>query len=150
MPHPVELVVPPEATGARLDTWLAEQLSVPRARAAALAHEGAILLDGRPAAKSARLRGGQHVRIVEQAAQSAETTPPPEIAWEDEHLIVVDKPPGLVVHPAPGHRGTTLVELLAERAPKEPEPRAVHRLDRDTSGLMLVAKGEPVQRRLQA
>ena len=150
MPHPVELVVPPEATGARLDAWLADQLSLSRARAAALAHEGAILLDGRPAAKSTRLRGGQHVRIVEQAAQSAETPPQPEIAWEDEHLIVVDKPPGLVVHPAPGHRGTTLVELLAERAPKEPEPRAVHRLDRDTSGLMLVAKGEPVQRRLQA
>ena len=60
-------------------------------------------------------------------------------------MLVVDKPPGLVVHPAPGHRGQTLVELLGSV-----EARAVHRLDRDTSGLMLVAKGEPVQRRLQA
>jgi 23S rRNA pseudouridine1911/1915/1917 synthase len=65
-------------------------------------------------------------------------------------MVVVDKPPGLVVHPAPGHRGTTLVELLAERAPREPEPRPVHRLDRDTSGLMLVARDEEVQEQLQA
>jgi 23S rRNA pseudouridine1911/1915/1917 synthase len=65
-------------------------------------------------------------------------------------MLVVDKPPGLVVHPAPGHRGTTLVELLRRNAPGCPEPRAVHRLDRDTSGLMLVAKGEPAQRRLQS
>jgi 23S rRNA pseudouridine1911/1915/1917 synthase len=72
------------------------------------------------------------------------------VVWEDEHMLVVDKPPGLVVHPAPGHRGTTLVELLAGDAPAHAERRAVHRLDRDTSGLMLVAKGEAVQRQLQS
>ena len=67
----------------------------------------------------------------------------------DEAVAVVDKPPGLVVHPAPGHRGVTLVEWLAGRYP-DWDAKAVHRLDRDTSGLMLVAKGEAAQRELQA
>jgi 23S rRNA pseudouridine1911/1915/1917 synthase len=69
--------------------------------------------------------------------------------WQGDTFLVVDKPPGIVVHPAPGHRGVTLVEWLARRSPGW-EPHAVHRLDRDTSGLMLVAKGEAAQRELQA
>ena len=69
--------------------------------------------------------------------------------WEGDAFVVVDKPPGIVVHPAPGHRGVTLVEWLASRFPGW-DPRAVHRLDRDTSGLMLVAKGEEAQRQLQS
>jgi 23S rRNA pseudouridine1911/1915/1917 synthase len=69
---------------------------------------------------------------------------------EDERLIVVDKPPGVVVHPAPGHRGTTLVEFLAGRAGGSWTPHVVHRLDRDTSGLMLVAKDEGTAERLRA
>ena len=150
MPKPAELVVPASAGGARLDAWLAAELGVSRARAASLAQSGAVSVDGRPAAKSARVRGGERVTIEEPRGDPpAEAPPHPRIVWEDAHMLVVDKPPGLVVHPAPGHRETTLVELLAADAPRQPEPHAVHRLDRDTSGLMLVARDETVQRRLQ-
>jgi 23S rRNA pseudouridine1911/1915/1917 synthase len=152
MPDRAELVVGEAAAGARLDAWLAQELGLPRARAAALAQAGDVLVDGRPAAKSTRLRAGQRVAVAEPRAERPEAPRPPEplVIWEDERMLVVDKPPGLVVHPAPGHRGTTLVELLAERAAGRWEPRAVHRLDRDTSGLMLVARDEPAQRQLQA
>jgi 23S rRNA pseudouridine1911/1915/1917 synthase len=143
--------VPASAAGARLDAWLAAELHLPRSQAAGLASAGAVLLDGRPAAKSARLRPGQRVSVGEAPPRPPPgPAPPPVVVWEDEHLLVIDKPPGLVVHPAPGHRGTTLVEVLARERPGDAEPRAVHRLDRDTSGLMLVAKGEQVQRQLQA
>jgi 23S rRNA pseudouridine1911/1915/1917 synthase len=74
------------------------------------------------------------------------------IAYEDEHLLVVDKPPGLVVHPARGHRAGTLAQLLGSAAAGGPDPERagiVHRLDRDTSGLLLVARSEEAHRRLQ-
>jgi 23S rRNA pseudouridine1911/1915/1917 synthase len=152
MPHRAELLVPVTASGARVDAWLSAELEVPRARAAALAQAGAVLIDGRRAAKSTRLRGGERITVQEAPPDEPETAypPRPEIVWEDEHMLVVDKPPGLVVHPAPGHRAQTLVEMLDRGPDAAFEPRAVHRLDRDTSGLMLVAKGAPVQRRLQA
>jgi 23S rRNA pseudouridine1911/1915/1917 synthase len=79
-----------------------------------------------------------------------------KIAWSDEHLLVVDKPPGLVVHPARGHREGTLSQLLSESGMggaggDDPErPGIVHRLDRDTSGLLLVARGEEAHRLLQS
>ena len=77
------------------------------------------------------------------ASRSRGDDRPPQIAFEDDHLLVVDKPAGLVVHPAAGHRSGTLVELLAGRlagGPDRERPGVVHRLDRDTSGLMLVAQ----------
>ena len=148
---PADLLVPASAAGARLDAWLAAALGLSRGQVARLAAAGAVLVDGRPAAKSARLRAGQRITVGEAPPPPAAAPPPaPVVVWEDAHLLVVEKPPALVVHPAPGHRGTTLVELLAEERPGEAEPRAVHRLDRDTSGLMLVAKGEQAQRQLQA
>jgi 23S rRNA pseudouridine1911/1915/1917 synthase len=150
MPHRAELTVPAGMAGTRLDAWLAAEMDISRAAAAALAKSGAVLVDGRPAAKSTRLRGGEYVSVADEPPEPQDHTPPaPKILWEDERMLVVDKPPGLVVHPAPGHRGKTLVELLARDAPRLPEPHAVHRLDRDTSGLMLVARDEPVQRQLQ-
>ena len=75
------------------------------------------------------------------------------IVHEDDWLLVIDKPPGLVVHPAPGHSGRTLVDLLGERAAGGPDPARpgiVHRLDKDTSGLMIVARSEEAHRALAA
>jgi 23S rRNA pseudouridine1911/1915/1917 synthase len=77
---------------------------------------------------------------------------PFDVVFEDDHLLVVDKPAGVVVHPAPGHPTGTLAQALADRAAGGPEPwrpGIVHRLDRDTSGLMVVAKSEPIHRALQ-
>jgi 23S rRNA pseudouridine1911/1915/1917 synthase len=152
MPRSPELPVPADAAGARLDAWLAAELGIPRARAAALAQGGAVLVDGRRAAKSARLRGGERIAVEEPLPAEPDAPPPPlpAVVWEDEHTLVIDKPAGLVVHPAPGHRGQTLVELLGSGEGAAFQARAVHRLDRDTSGLMLVAKGETAQRQLQA
>ena len=146
-----ELTVPPDAAGTRLDAWLADALGgVSRAAAAGMIDAGAVLVDGRSRPKSARLQGGELVRVRESdGEEGAEPAVAPEIVWEGDDFVVVDKPPGLVVHPAPGHRGVTLVEWLAAREPGW-EPHAVHRLDRDTSGLMLVAKGEAAQHALQA
>lgn len=144
----VELTVPPGAAGKRLDVWLAEALGIgSRARIQKLLDGGHILVDGMPRSKGFRLAGGERVDadLAESAAPPAPAAAHPRIAWEDEHLMVVDKPPGLVVHPAPGHRSVTLVELLADRAGTSWQPLVVHRLDRNTSGLMLVAKREPIQ-----
>jgi 23S rRNA pseudouridine1911/1915/1917 synthase len=146
-----ELVVPDAAAGARLDAWLSQALDdTSRAAAARLIDAGAVLVDGDQRPKSARLEGGERVRVDAPAPRHPHAAgPQPVLVWESELLAVIDKPAGLVVHPAPGHRGLTLVEWLAQRH-GDWDPRAVHRLDRDTSGLMLVAKGEPAQRVLQA
>jgi 23S rRNA pseudouridine1911/1915/1917 synthase len=146
-----ELEVPPSGRGERLDAWLARALDRPRAQAAALIESGAALVDGAPSEKGRRLRGGEHVEVreLEPTPGPVPSPPEPRIVWENEDLLVVDKPAGIVVHPAPGHRGVTLVEALERSARGEPRPLAVHRLDRDTSGLMLVAKREEVRAELQ-
>ena len=146
-----DLRAPAEAAGERLDVWLARALDgVSRARIASLIERAAVLVDGAAASKGQRLRGGERISI-ETVADPARPEPPPEprIARENDDLLIVDKPAGLVVHPAPGHRGVTLVELLAGRARGEWQPLAVHRLDRDTSGLMVVAKRQEVLEELQ-
>jgi 23S rRNA pseudouridine1911/1915/1917 synthase len=149
-PAPRELDVPASAAGARLDAWLAEALGdASRAAVANLIESGSVLVDGVVRPKGTRLHGREHVTVAAPAATQRPGAPPePVVVWQNDHLVVVDKPAGLVVHPAPGHRGVTLVEWLARSGGGE--PRAVHRLDRDTSGLMLVAKGESAQRALQA
>jgi len=151
MPQPRELVVPATAAGVRLDAWLSQALGdTSRAAAADLIARGAVLVDGDRCAKSTRLHGGERVRIdAPQPVRAVAGAPQPVLVWDNESLAVIDKPAGLVVHPAPAHGGLTLVEWLAQRH-GDWDPRAVHRLDRDTSGLMLVAKGEPAQRELQA
>jgi 23S rRNA pseudouridine1911/1915/1917 synthase len=148
----VELVVPPSAAGRRLDQWLAEALEgYSRARAQRLVDAGRVLVDGRRQPKGSRLAGGERIsadlaepEVIPEAAAAE-----PRIAWEDDHLAIVDKPAGLVVHPAPGHRALTLVDLLADKAGSAWEPHLVHRLDKNTSGLMVVAKTAPVQARLR-
>jgi 23S rRNA pseudouridine1911/1915/1917 synthase len=149
---PDELEVPPDAAGERLDAWLARALGgSSRSRAANLIDSEAVLVDGDARPKGHRLRGGERVTVAERRPQPPPepTGPPPPVVWENDDLLVIDKPAGLVVHPAPGHRGVTLVELLARDAGAEWKPLAAHRLDRDTSGLMLVAKRAEVRGELQ-
>ena len=140
--------MPVEAGGLRLDSWLARQLG-PQSRAEAqrLIESGRVRVDGRRRGKGHRLAGGERVSMdtepphVPPAPIAAE----PRVAWEDQELVIVDKPAGVVVHPAPGHRAVTLVEWLEARAGGEWRPLVVHRLDRDTSGLMVVAKTDRAQ-----
>lgn len=152
---PLELVVDQAAAGVRLDQFLAAPLGS-RARAARLIASGAVLVDGRAVPKRHLVLAGEHVRVARLAPVSPEPGPLAiEFggAYEDEHLLVVDKPAGLVVHPARGHWTGTLAQALAGRAVGGEEPaRAgiVHRLDRDTSGLLVVAKSEQVHRDLRA
>jgi 23S rRNA pseudouridine1911/1915/1917 synthase len=142
--------VPAEAAGERLDRFLATHLG--SRSAAERAVEAGALVDGIARPKSFRLEGGEEVEVqaVEPPAQVA-PPPEPDIAWQDEHLLVVDKPAGLVVHPGHGHAQGTLVHALAGKiAGGDPErPGIVHRLDRDTSGLMVVARSEAAHERLQ-
>jgi 23S rRNA pseudouridine1911/1915/1917 synthase len=139
--------------GARLDAFLAGPLGS-RARAARAIAEGRVRVDGRPAAKSHAVRAGELVEIEAAAAEPEEDAPPAPfaIAYEDEHLLVVDKPAGVVVHPGRGRRSGTLAQALTGRAAGgDPErPGIVHRLDRDTSGLLVVSRSEAVHEALRA
>jgi 23S rRNA pseudouridine1911/1915/1917 synthase len=116
-----------------------------------------VLVDGERRPKSHRLEGGEEVEVeLEPGPDAPEGLAAEEldvrVVYEDEHLLVVDKPAGLVVHPAPGHASGTLVHGLVGRvAGGEPErPGIVHRLDRDTSGLMVLARTAEAHQRLQA
>jgi 23S rRNA pseudouridine1911/1915/1917 synthase len=114
-----------------------------------------VLVDGAPRPKSHRLEGGEEVELelpAEAKPVARAEVPGLRIAYSDEHLLVVDKPAGVVVHPARGHSAGTLVHaLLGETAGGDPDrPGIVHRLDRDTSGLLVVARSEESYRRLQA
>jgi 23S rRNA pseudouridine1911/1915/1917 synthase len=141
----------------RLDAFLAAHGGAPsRAAGQRLIEAGAVLVDGRPRPKNHRLAPGEVVSIADEPPDAAETedaAPEFEIVFEDDQLLVVDKPAGLVVHPAPGHRGPTLAEALRDRAAGGIDPERagiVHRLDRDTSGLLVVAKTEAAHAALQA
>jgi 23S rRNA pseudouridine1911/1915/1917 synthase len=126
-----------------------------RGAAERLIEAGAVLVDGESRGKSHKLAGGEEVTFeppepvaVEPAAALPELT----LAYADEHLLVVDKPAGVVVHPAPGHAGGTLADALAAAGAaggEEDRPGIVHRLDRDTSGLMVVARSQETYQRLQ-
>jgi 23S rRNA pseudouridine1911/1915/1917 synthase len=147
--------VPEAAAGERLDRFLA---SLPEIGSRGLAERvlaDGVLVDGRQEAKSHRLSGGEEVEFeppVRAAPGLAAEEMALRLAYEDEHLVVVDKPAGLVVHPAPGHAQGTLVHGLLAHAVAGGDaerPGIVHRLDRDTSGLMVVARSEEAHRRLQ-
>jgi 23S rRNA pseudouridine1911/1915/1917 synthase len=149
-----ELVVGPEAAGERLDVFLA-RASGSRAAAQRLIDAGLVLVDGGPRPKRHAVAAGE--RITVRPAPAAPEPDVPEatfaIAYEDEHLLIVDKPAGVVVHPARGHRRGTLVQALAGRVAggEDPDrPGIVHRLDRDTSGLLVAARSEPIHAALKA
>jgi 23S rRNA pseudouridine1911/1915/1917 synthase len=151
-----ELIAGPEDAGLRLDAFLAARGAFPSRAAAQRAIEGgAVTVDGAPRAKNHRMEEAERVAVA--GVPDAEGRLPPaevpfDVVFEDEHLLVVDKPAGVVTHPAAGHRGPTLSEALAGRAAGGPDPaRAgiVHRLDKDTSGLLVVARSDEALQALQ-
>jgi 23S rRNA pseudouridine1911/1915/1917 synthase len=147
--------VPPEAAGDRLDRHLAALPEVgSRAAAERLLADGAVLVDGVAREKSHRLAGGETIQLELSPQPSEPAVPPPAltVAYEDEHLVVIDKPAGVVVHPAPGHASGTLAHALAEAGAAGGEGGRlgiVHRLDRDTSGLLVVARSQEAYEQLQ-
>jgi 23S rRNA pseudouridine1911/1915/1917 synthase len=155
--HVTQLHVPDDAAGRRLDSFLAELPEIgSRAVAERLLGTGGVLVDGRSRLKSHKLVGGEELEFEPPPAPKSTLEPEAmdlSVPYEDEHLLIVDKPAGLVVHPAPGHAAGTLVHgLLAydiEGGDEPDRPGIVHRLDRDTSGLLVVARSLEAHRRLQ-
>lgn len=141
---------PGDSAGIRLDRWLAASLpDLSRARIRTLIDEGAVLVGGHAAKASRRLRGGERVEADIPPAPAEELTPEPiclEVVLEDEHVLVVDKPAGMVTHPGAGQASGTLAAAALAHAPGiagvggPRRPGIVHRLDKGTSGLIVLAK----------
>ena len=150
-------LVADDAAGDRLDSWLAARLDTSRSRAAQWIEEGRVLLNGAPPKKRDRPAPGDRVSVTlpapEPSPLAAEAIPL-RIVYQDADLLVLDKAPGMVVHPAPGHSSGTLVNALLHAVGDLSgiggvlRPGIVHRLDRDTSGLMIVAKHDDAHRLL--
>ena len=144
--------VDPAEAGERVDRLSARRLGISRSLVQRLVAENLLLVDGSETSPSYRVRGGQRVeaRVPEEGISPEEIAVP--VLFEDEHVLVVDKPAGLVVHPGAGNPSGTLVNALLNRGIEGGDdplrPGVVHRLDRDTSGLMVLAKGEPAYCRL--
>ena len=141
----------PEA-GERLDRLAARRLGLSRSLVQRLIGEGDVLVDGEQTSSSYKVRDKQLIEAqLPEGGLSPEDIPVP-IVYEDEHILVVDKPAGLVVHPGAGNPSGTLVNALLgkgiEGGDDPLRPGVVHRLDRDTSGLMVLAKGEPAYSKL--
>lgn len=143
--------------GSRLDVFLAARLPLSRSRIAALIEAGMVLLNGETPRKRAIPAPGDVIRVRVPPPESSPLTPEPiplDIVYQDADLAVIDKPAGLVVHPAPGHRSGTMVNALLHELDDLSgiggvlRPGIVHRLDRDTSGLIIVAKNDTAHQRL--
>jgi 23S rRNA pseudouridine1911/1915/1917 synthase len=149
----VEFTVDDGEAGGRLDTLVAARAGLPsRAAAQRLIDAGAVSVDGQRRTKGFRPAAGDRIAVEQREEPAEEPAQVPfETVFEDDELLVIDKPAGVVVHPAPGHRGGTLAEALRGRTAGGPAARRgiVHRLDRDTSGLMVVAKSEQAHAALQ-
>jgi 23S rRNA pseudouridine1911/1915/1917 synthase len=149
---PRRIVVAPPAAGQRLDVMLAEEIAgVSRSQLARHISEGAVTVNGQRVVPSRKVRAGDVVVWTPPPPTAVDLAPeaiPLRIIHEDRWLVVLDKPPGLVVHPAPGHEGGTLVNALLAHCRDlrgiggELRPGIVHRLDKDTSGVMVVAKDD--------
>jgi 23S rRNA pseudouridine1911/1915/1917 synthase len=138
--------------GERLDRLAARRLDTSRSIVQRIIQEGLLRVDGEAAGSSYRVRGGERIEARMPARDLAPEEIPVPVIFEDEFLLVVDKPAGLVVHPGAGNQSGTLANALLDRGiagGEDPDrPGIVHRLDRDTSGLMVVAKGEPAYSKL--
>ena len=155
------ITVDPALQGLRLDRGLADALpDRSRSEIQRWIKEGRVLLQGAPAKPSLKLAAGDVVTIIlpeePQAVDLQGEELPLAIVYEDDDLLVIDKPAGMVVHPAPGHSGGTLVNAVLHHCPGiagvggERRPGIVHRLDKDTSGIIVVAKHDLAMRSLQA
>jgi 23S rRNA pseudouridine1911/1915/1917 synthase len=159
-PPPVRIVVDASGDGVRLDQYLTtRELPHTRSQLKRLIEEGHVLVAGASAKPSRKLRTGEVVDVAPPAPVATELVAedlPLTILFEDAHLIAIDKPAGLVVHPAAGHASGTLVNALMHHVDDlagiggELRPGIVHRLDRDTTGVMIVAKDDPTHSALAA
>ncbi len=148
------------AEGARLDSYLAEAAGLSRSVAARLAESGAVLLNGKPAGKKALLSAGDELSVDIPEPEEIDALPeeiPLDVVYEDGDLLVINKPSGMVVHPAPGNPTGTLVNALLWHCRGELSgiggklrPGIVHRIDKQTSGLLVVAKNDAAHRGLAA
>lgn len=148
-----------EDAGQRVDAWLAAHLKdVTRSAAQRLLEEGRVMVSGRALAKNYKLTGGETVKVFLPEPEPVDMRPqniPLDVVYEDGDVIVVNKPKGLVVHPAPGHPDGTLVNALLYHCGDslsgiggELRPGIVHRIDRDTSGLIIAAKNDFAHQKL--
>jgi len=148
-----------DVKGVRIDKFLADRLKeLSRSAVKGLIEDGFVLVDGQPVKPSYKLRGDEHISVIVPPPPPLEPVPIPiplDVVYEDDWLIVINKPAGLVVHPASGHWDDTLVNALLARWPElrglsdRERLGIVHRLDKGTSGLIVVAKDERTQRELQ-
>jgi 23S rRNA pseudouridine1911/1915/1917 synthase len=155
----LEFVVPPESARQRADRFVADRGGLSRTFAQRLISEGHLTMNGVVIRASVTLLAGATLRLVIPPVAESEMLAeaiPLSVVYEDDDLLVVDKPAGLVVHPAPGHATGTLVNALLHHTDELPgisgvaRPGLVHRLDKDTSGLLIVAKGDLAQSSLMA
>jgi 23S rRNA pseudouridine1911/1915/1917 synthase len=156
------MLIPPGAAAGRADRWAADLSGLSRSHVQKLISDGRLTAGGGPVKANTILLPGTELRLDVPPPAPAEPRAQPEIevdvVYEDADLLIVDKPAGLVVHPAPGHGDGTLVNALLGRGePLAPggiagvqRPGIVHRLDRDTSGLLMVARSDAAQASLQA
>ncbi len=151
------VVVPPTALGERIDRFLAVTLpDLSRAQVQRLIAQGLVLYAGRPTRASQSIRPGVVIQVTVPPPTPTELVAEPiplDVVYEDADIAVINKPAGMVVHPAPGHPRGTLVNALLARYPDlavggEVRPGIVHRLDRDTSGLLVIARHDAALRAL--
>ncbi len=138
--------------GKRADAFVAEKTELTRSAAARLIENGSVLLDGKPIAKNYKIRGGEELEVELPEPEAAEAIPeniPIDVVYEDGDIIVVNKPKGMVVHPAAGNQNGTLVNALLYHCKDSlsgvggvVRPGIVHRIDKDTGGLLVVAKND--------
>jgi 23S rRNA pseudouridine1911/1915/1917 synthase len=156
----LELIVEPEAAGQRLDAYLAHTLpKYSRVQLRKVIGAGGVKVNGQGTKVAHRLAAGDRIELVLPPMNAAGPHPeeiPLDVLYEDEHILAVNKPPGMVVHPARGHWSGTLASALAfhfrqlSNVGGPTRPGIVHRLDRDTSGVMVVAKTDPMHYALAA
>ncbi|MCF0246791.1 MAG: RluA family pseudouridine synthase [Ileibacterium sp.] len=155
----IELTIDEADAGSRLDKYICAKLDISRKRASDLLDEGRILVNGKPLKASGKVWANDKVQVDMPPAVSLEVLPediPLDVVYEDEDVIVINKPKGMVVHPAPGHTSGTLVNALLYHCKDLSgingvmRPGIVHRIDKDTSGLIVAAKNDKAHEALSA